>query len=130
MQTLNSKIPGLDLQENDIDMCHRLGKPGITERPIIVKYVSRMKRNVLLRRRKELKGTQIYVNEDLTHLNRHVFKIIRKELEDPDRAPERVFVREGKLFHKGKEGKVRPIPFSEYKDWLGIQWPALMRENY
>ncbi|KAH3786522.1 hypothetical protein DPMN_164629 [Dreissena polymorpha] len=50
---LNQKIKGLNLQIGDIDILHRLGKvkDGLT-RPIIVKCVSRQKRNFVMTNRK------------------------------------------------------------------------------
>lgn len=84
---------------------------------IIVKYISRMKRNELLKRRKELKGTRIYINEDLTKINKLVFGIIRQDIQEP----ERVWVWEGKIFHKGVDQKIRQIPQRDYKLWIGPQ---------
>ncbi|XP_052788493.1 uncharacterized protein LOC128223242 [Mya arenaria] len=55
IKTLNENIKSLDMAMKDIDMCHRLGRPSDRARPIIVRYISRMDRNILLKRRKELK---------------------------------------------------------------------------
>ena len=65
-----NKIESLDLQTSDIDLAHRLGKikPG-SHRPIIMKFQSRLKRNVVLQNKKQFKGHQIFVHEDLTRLN-------------------------------------------------------------
>lgn len=79
IKKLKEKIPSLTISYNDIDIAHRLGKKEDGKaRPIIVKFVSRMKRNELLSKRKALFGSSIYINEDLTKLNRHVLGVIKK----------------------------------------------------
>ena len=78
---LNSVIGGLNLRREDVDIAHWLGikkkgkpKPGETVRPrrIIIKFNSRYRRDEILRNRKLFKGTDIFVNEDLTKINQLV----------------------------------------------------------
>ena len=125
IKTSNDKIKGLGMVVKDIDMCHRLGRPGDRARPIIVRYISRMDRNTLLKRRRELKGTHIYVNEDLTKLNRLVLGYARRQLAEN----ESVWTREGKLFYKSNTGNIRCIHFHEYADWTGFSWPRLIQKS-
>ena len=79
--------------------------------------------NELLSRRKELFGSNIYVNEDLTRLNRHVMGTIRKQLQ----PGEKIWTRDGQLFLKNNAEFIRRISFSEYKDWLGSKWPQAFK---
>ena len=78
-----NKIESLHLQTSDIDLAHRLGKrkPG-SHRPIIMKFQSRLKRNVVLQNKKQFKGSQIFVHEDLTRLNQLVLTCVRKKMPD------------------------------------------------
>ena len=64
VDTINRKIHGFKLRTSDIDISRRLvnGK----SRPIIVKLMSRTKRNYILKNRKSFKGSNIYIKEDLT----------------------------------------------------------------
>ena len=49
-----------------IDRAHRVGKPSQNRpRDVIVKFSSSTQRDTILRDRTKLKGTQIYINEDL-----------------------------------------------------------------
>ena len=74
---LNSVIADLNLRREDIDIAHRLGskqnrkRRGTTvpARRVIIKFNSRIKRDKVLKNRKLLKGTDIFVNEDLTQIN-------------------------------------------------------------
>ena len=63
VDTINRKIHGFKLRTSDIDISRRLvnGK----SRPIIVKLMSRTKRNYILKNRKSFKGSNIYIKEDL-----------------------------------------------------------------
>ena len=78
VQKMNDNIEGLGLQESDIDTAHRIGKEKMgNKRQIIVKFISRMKRDNLMHQKYQLKNTGIYVNEDLTAVNAHVLTCIR-----------------------------------------------------
>lgn len=120
---LNSKLPGLNLKESEIDMCHRLGKNRSDKpRPIIVKFVSRMTKIKVLQRRKELQGTDLYINEDLTRINLSVLGTIKKKLHNG----ERLWTREGKLYLRNNNNFIRQIPFSEFKNWVGTEWESII----
>lgn len=99
---LNQKIEGLNLSNTDIDISHRLGEmTGRVARPVIVKFTSRLKREVIMRNRRQFKGSNIYINEDLTQLNRHVLICTKRKMPD---AIEGVWTCDGKLFYKNKMG--------------------------
>ena len=60
LEKMEKEYPGVDLKKEDIDMCHRLvqshdGKP----RPVIVQLVSRLVKQRLMKRRRELKGKTV-----------------------------------------------------------------------
>lgn len=55
---------------SDIDIAHRLGRfDKNANRPIICKFVSRMKKEDVLKARRKLKGTAVVIREDLTIQN-------------------------------------------------------------
>ncbi|KAH3809673.1 hypothetical protein DPMN_138049 [Dreissena polymorpha] len=70
----------LDIQlvSKDLDVAHKLGKyvPN-KNRPVIVKFVRRQTKIDVMQRANRLKGTNIYVNDDLTKTNAEVLASLR-----------------------------------------------------
>lgn len=56
----------LNLEKNMLDRVHRLGKVRDNKQQIIVKFISYRYRSLVLKNRKNLKGSGIYIAEDLT----------------------------------------------------------------
>ncbi|XP_052791917.1 girdin-like [Mya arenaria] len=119
IEKLNSTIECLNLNTSDIDISHRVGKKYKDKhRQILVKFVSRHVRDKVMMNRRVFKGTQIFINEDLTKLNQHVLGSIRKSIPES----EAVWTWGGSIFHKSSSGKIQPVPFTSYKEWLGVDW--------
>ena len=90
------------MQNDQINIANRLGKKTTTvPRQIIVKFHSRMKRDELLKKRRELKGTNIYISEDLTPINQQVLACLRKKM--PDEV-EQSWSNRGRLYCKTSIG--------------------------
>ncbi|CAB4009771.1 Hypothetical predicted protein [Paramuricea clavata] len=69
----------LNILKEEIDRAHRLGpKISTQSRPLIVKFKSYGTKAAICKRRKDLKGTQFYINEDLTKYNVNLFKYARE----------------------------------------------------
>ena len=118
---INTRIPDVNVTRGDIDIAHRLGpKKDMKTRPIIVRFVSRMSKENVLKKRRALKGTGIFLNEDLTHLNQTVLLSVRKKT--PDEV-EDAWYSNGKIFKKDKMNDVTIVPFEEYQDWLDLPFP-------
>lgn len=77
---LASKI-GVDLQSSDISVVHRLGKPRDRDRPLIVRFCRRKRRNEILKKKAELKkqNTNVFINEDLTPLRSTMMKMVKDQ---------------------------------------------------
>ena len=70
---------GIDLQENDIDIAHRLKKNSEDKaRSIIVRFVRRTVRNQVIGLRKKLKKTGIVIADDLCPENARMFHSLRR----------------------------------------------------
>lgn len=71
-----AKSMGIELQPSAIDRSHRLGRQGRSNqpRPIIVKFVSYADRNRVFMAKRQLKGTEVTVREDLTQMRLQVLK--------------------------------------------------------
>ena len=113
-------MPGLLLTPGEIDIAHRLGKPEDETRPVIVKFVSRMRKDSILKKRRAFKDTRIFLNEDFTGLNGHVLKCLRKKM--PDEVQE-AWSSNGVLFYKDKLETIRKVPYKDYNQWLELPWP-------
>ena len=64
------KQNGIEFSSNNISTCHTLGKPrdGI-KRMILVRFTNRKIKEHILRNKKKLKGTGVFVNEHLSKKN-------------------------------------------------------------
>lgn len=69
-----------DLRMEHIDIAHRLSNQGKGKREIIVKFVSRNVKYAVMKNRKLLKCSDIFVNDDLTRMNVYVLMCLRKKL--------------------------------------------------
>ena len=80
---------GASVVDTDISAGHRVGKPRDGSRAIIVKFVSRKKRQEVVMKNKNLKGkaafSKVYVNDDLTVLRQRLLGYV-KSLECVDGA--------------------------------------------
>ena len=67
LNVLRNQLKLQDFDINDIGRCHRVGvkRPG-SRRPIIVQFSTYRRREVVIRNRKLLKGTNVVIREDLT----------------------------------------------------------------
>ncbi|KAK4315564.1 hypothetical protein Pmani_013255 [Petrolisthes manimaculis] len=70
---------GVELEPRDISITHRLGKPRGSDRPVIVRFCHRKKRDEVMKKRKALKNKQesIYINDDSTPLRVSLLKMVK-----------------------------------------------------
>ena len=72
------KSMGVQLQTSDIVACHELpSRKGERVKPVIVSLINNAVKRDVMMGRKKLKGTRIYVNEQLTKKNAALFKKAR-----------------------------------------------------
>ena len=84
----------------DIERAHRTGKPAANNtrpRPIVVKFLRFKERSAVLQRAKNLKGTNIYINEDYTDAVRMRRKELLPKLKEARERGEIAFFRYDKL---------------------------------
>ncbi|KAH3868294.1 hypothetical protein DPMN_031437 [Dreissena polymorpha] len=70
--------------------------------------------------RKQLKGTDIFINEDMTKLNLHVLMCVKKKM--PDEINSAWFMN-GKIFYKNHMDKIQTVQFEDYEHWTNLPWP-------
>ena len=126
-ETLNKAFKHLNLQNEHINIAHRLGKkkndPHATAyRQIIVKFHSRMIKDSILKRRRALKGSNIFISEDLTPIKQQVLACLRKKM--PDEV-DQSWSRNGRLFYKAKSNKdkIIEVQYKDFQMWLDLPWP-------
>uniref|UniRef100_T1IJT2 Uncharacterized protein n=1 Tax=Strigamia maritima TaxID=126957 RepID=T1IJT2_STRMM len=80
----------LDFKPSSILKAHRIGKQGKSHRPVIAKFESEKEKNRDLFNRKDLKGSEIFVDEDFSREIRqkrfHLFREAKKSREEGNKA--------------------------------------------
>ena len=126
-ETLNKAFKDINLQKEHINIAHRLGKKkngthATAHRQIKVKFHSRMTKDSILKRRRELKGSHIFISEDLTPIHQQVLACLRKKM--PDEV-DQSWSRNGRLFYKAKSNKDKliEVQYKDFQMWLDLPWP-------
>lgn len=121
IEKLNAKIPELKITVSDIDTAHRLGQfAKDRKRSIIVKFQSRLTKQHILRNKKVLHSDRIFINEDLTKMNRAVLQSVRLKQKDFIQA---AWSREGIIYYRDVNEMIQPVRYKNFKYWLDIPWP-------
>ncbi|XP_052785515.1 uncharacterized protein LOC128226317 [Mya arenaria] len=110
----------IELKASDVDMAHRLPNKKSQNRDVIVKLASRFNKMCIMRNRRNLRGTGVFVNDDLTQLNLHVLMCVKKKM--IDEVSEAWFSR-GKIFYKNSNGQVHLVKYEDYDHWIDLPWP-------
>ena len=81
---------------DNISAGHRIGKMGSGRvRPIICKFVSRQHRDLVMNNKHKIKGTEIFINEDLTYLRNRLLTYVKKNV--PNVTPKSVHSVNGRI---------------------------------
>ncbi|XP_052814252.1 uncharacterized protein LOC128241369 [Mya arenaria] len=105
---------------DDIDIAHRLRKTTDGKRDVIVRFKSRMKRDLVMRSKRSLRGTGIFIFDDLTKLNHDVFMSVRLKMKD---EVDQAWVSNGKILYRNKQDRIVRVDYSDYDSWLDLPWP-------
>ena len=68
-----------DLTIQDIDIAHRLPNKTGTNRKVIVKFVSRYVKTKVMKNKRKLSSTGVYINDDLTKINQEVLMSVKQK---------------------------------------------------
>lgn len=120
VEMINTKIKEVNIKTSDIDIAHRIGKIKKGKQQIIVKFLSRRHAINILQHKKSLKGTGIFINEDLTAANLQALACLRKKL--PDEI-DSAWSRDGRVRYKNRMGNVHTLRYKEYQTWFDLPWP-------
>lgn len=72
----------INLSNKDFSNCFRLGKKGNRSRPILIEVLSNFSKQLIIRQRAKLRGTNIFINEDLIPEDRNERKVLVKALKE------------------------------------------------
>lgn len=109
-----------DLSINDIDIAHRLPNKANENRQVIVKLISRNTKHDIMKNKSKLKGTGIYLNEDLTSINFEVLMSVKKKMKEEVKD---AWTQNGKIFYKSHTDKIYLVKYEDYQLWLEMSWP-------
>ena len=95
----------IEVSPVQIDICHRMGRyrEG-SYRPIIVKFVSRKTKIHIMANKRKLKGTNMFIVEDLTAINQQRVRRLR-ELQ----CVQQVWTRDGKIYAKNSTDRIMEV---------------------
>ncbi|CAB4023920.1 Hypothetical predicted protein [Paramuricea clavata] len=104
----------VNVDERDIDRAHRLGPKALSgrSRTVIVKFKSYGAKAEICRQRKLLKGTQYYINEDLTKFNIELLNYAR----DQKSFIKSAWSADGKILVRNLDDKITRI--CQFNDFL------------
>lgn len=120
-KSLNQNATNLNIKPEDIDIAHRLGKfQDGKRRAVIVKLQSRMKKIHIMKKKKELRATKIYVREHLTKLNQTVVTCVRVKMKDIVKS---VWTKEGAIYYKDVNDQSHEVKFKNFTYWMNLPWP-------
>ena len=69
---------GVQITTNDVSTCHRLPGKGSGPKPLIAKFVRRDTKYQLMKNKRNLKNTNVFVNDDLAPIRAKVTRELRK----------------------------------------------------
>lgn len=102
LKLINDKL-GIDIDDSEICIAHRLGKWGPTQpRGIIVKFVRRSVKMEVMKNSKVLIGSKYNIKEDVTNTNRELMKKLRSREDTKS-----VWSSNGKVYAEMNDKKVR-----------------------
>ena len=101
LNIINSDLKLGHIRSDDISIAHRVGQKTTKPRAIIVKFLSRKNKNLVLSKRRLLKGSGRGIIEDLTPLNFNRLNAVKKHSN-----VENVWTKEGVITALLKNGRI------------------------
>ena len=87
----------------EVDRVHRVAKKQLGKcRPILVKFISYRTKMELMKRKSKLKGSRLFINEDLTRFNMRLYRFGRVEAS----SVQSVWISDGKIFVRNQEDQI------------------------
>lgn len=114
INSLNHHL-GLNLTLSDINNVYAFGKQS-SKKPIIVKFISYLRKQEVLRNSKKLKGTGISVAEDLSLDERKENKILRQHLIKARKQKLNATIKNRKLIVNGQKYTAQQLAEEEEED--------------
>lgn len=124
METLTTSLK-IPLREDELDLVRRLGPRTGQERPrpVLVKLTTQRKKELILKEKRRLKNSQLYIAEDLPKEVVTVRKSLGPRLAEARSKGLRAFIRYDKLIIK----KPEPVSLPAQKPQLSVTLPGPSR---
>lgn len=110
----------VNINQGDISACHRVGNKNTNTsgRPVIVKFTNLSIKHNILKNRKFLKNTTVFVAEDLTRQRYRLYTDCRNKLGNRN-----VWISNGKITVKIADGKdkFRRLVLEKFEDLSGLE---------
>ena len=105
----------ISILESDICRSHRIGNQRDKPRQIIVKFTNHNTKVKILKKRKDLKnkGSQIYINEDITKTRLGILQILKEQGKD---LIHKTWTIDGVIFARLKRDNNKVISFSTFRE--------------
>ena len=100
------KFPGIPITQSDVVSAKRIGKPSAKPRPIVVEFCNLRIRQLLLRQKKDLKGSGTLFSEMLTKPRLQLLSYAKSKL-----GLRNVWSSKGDILYKTQSGRV--VKFSD-----------------
>ncbi len=130
LEIANEKLNLQTINEEDINLCYRLGKANQSKtRDVIVRFSSREKRNLIYRCRRNMprEDHPIYINEDLTTRRNKLFYDARSMKKSGKLTA--VWTQEGNVIIKTSESS-EPIPVKTQSDLRNVLNPVVSTDQF
>ena len=124
MKDLAARKLQVNIGDVDIDRSHRVGRRSdereANGRDIIVRFTSHNTKSAIMRNARKLKGTRLFINEDMTKIRATMAWEARCLKRDNKLID--TWTRDGVIFTKSKDNKINPITtqraWKEFKERL------------
>ena len=133
MQSLEDQVvlflesKSIEINRENISACHTLGKGSQNDPPkVIMRFSNRKEKVSLLRQRRNLEGTQVYVNEHLTQRNAQIARHARVLRNNGD--IESTWVRSCNILIKLNDGTVKKV--SNAQTFEDLDLPAFVAPSF
>lgn len=116
---------GINLKIEDISECFRLGTPTQNKaRPILLVLVSGIKKSELVSQRRLLKGSNIYISDDLSLEERKEKRLLGEKLKEARAQNKKAFIKGNKLLVDGESYSIEDFERQESDLPLGNPKPT------
>ncbi|CAG9760012.1 unnamed protein product [Ceutorhynchus assimilis] len=92
----------VDLNANEINNTYYLGRPETEKKPLLVELTTYIRKDILLKNARKLKGKSVFLSNDLTKAEREINKVLYSNLKEARKLGLTAFIKKNNL-HVGND---------------------------